>query len=152
MKWASLVIPILAITLWPQANVSFDFDSELIEQYQPVFGNNITLPETIYARVAEQGDQIAIEYLYYWPNQEGHYKYDSHENDWEWCILYLKLPDVDYTTFDKWHYVIGREGDLTYLKPTHTIFYCHPLYRYLRPTDEIDKETNTTTQLDIKIK
>ena len=154
MKEELIVISFVLVIAFPLFDngeeIMYSFNDDIIGRYLPLFGNNISLAEEIYAREVTQGENYCIEYIFYYSYQTGHFRYDSHDWDYEWIIVFIELPIVDYVTFDKWHYVVGREpkNGLTTINTTHTLFYCNSLYRYFRPTNEVDDDTNITIQIE----
>ena len=113
--------------------LTYSFNESDIRTYLPICTNNLTC-DKLYARIVESDNEIAYEFLLYWDNQSGVYKFSEHEFDWEFIVVYTYLNGtVNMVAYDTWHYYIGRSTTFSAYNDTNVLMLVDPAFHSFKP-------------------
>ena len=130
-----LTMIVLGLVLFSTDTSSFTytFSEKQLRNYIPIVTNNITADE-VYGRIVKSPDQTAYEYLFYWEEQKGTYKFATHENDWEFIVVYVySNGTVEQVNYDSWHYYIGRTVSPQVYNDTNVLLFVNEDFHYFKP-------------------
>ena len=139
--------------VWPWAGwfspatiTTYSFESGDVRNYIPICTNNLTC-DALYGRSVTLGSNTAYEFLLYWHNQTGFYKFASHDYDWEFVVVYTNPNGtVNQVNYDEWHYYIGRDKSPAAFDDTNVLLYVDPDFHYFVPDRGI-REGNVSWQI-----
>lgn len=147
-------VTLAILFVWPWSSwfsatetISYSFNEAELRDYIPICTNNITC-DKLYGRIVELGNQTAYEFFFYWNNQEGTYKFASHEHDWEFIVVYTyDNGTVSQINYDMWHYYIGRTKDPAAYDDTNVLLYVNEDFHYFI-VDRGIREGNISQQIN----
>jgi len=138
MRYAMLSVFAVVMVVMPtfftsESNLEYSFDEQELRTYLPICTNNITA-DKLYARIVEGNTEYCYEYLLYWNNQSGTYKFAEHDFDWEFICVYAdKTGQINQVNYDSWHYYIGRSTTFEAYNNTNVLMYVNPEFHNFVP-------------------
>ena len=128
-------------------SLTYRFNRSEIREYIPICTNNLTA-DKLYARIVESDTEIAYEFLFYWDNQSGYYRFANHNYDWEFIVVYT-YPNgtISQVNYDSWHYYIGRTKNPEAHNDTNVLIYVDESFHNFLP-DKGMRKGNISWQIN----